>query len=405
MTANAPAPRTRLVGTIDISLPLRWQLVGGLIGGLVMMALVFASTVQFSKTIDTPAVLTPEGGILRLTSARPGWVKSIFVKEGQKVAAGAPIAAISSETADQAGRITQRLVLNSFDAQTRVLARQIASSTTALQATLQSLEARGAGLRSRLAGIEGRLRLQEKLIAGARTEFERAAEIASRGFVSRREIAEREDVLSIREQQLAQISEERASVLADLSELDAERRRLKASAKSDADRVLIGEIELDRARAVAGADDGQLIIAPLDGEIAALHVVRGQPVSAGEAVSQMVPVGGRLVAHLRIPIGAAGFVATGQEVRLALDAYPFERFGMLPGRIVSISSAPLPHLGGARQEAPEYGAVAIVASQGLRLNGRILPVRAGMTATARIVTERRSLAGWLLKPGLAAITQ
>ena len=86
-------------------------------------------------------------------------------------------------------------------------------------------------------------------------------------------------------------------------------------------------------------------------------------------------------------------------MRLAVDAFPYQRFGTVRARIVR-------HLLGRRSRAPTAdGAVVPVYLVTAELDepcvtafGRRQQLLPGMTLTARIVTEQQSLLEWLFEP-------
>jgi membrane fusion protein len=111
----------------------------------------------------------------------------------------------------------------------------------------------------------------------------------------------------------------------------------------------------------------------------------------------VVPSGAHLQATLYVPTRAIGFVQSGQEVRLQVDAFAYSHFGTISGKVSQISAAPIVRTGVNGQAEPVYLVTATLnsASPALR-DGRKL--RSGMTLTASIITERRSLAEWLFEP-------
>jgi membrane fusion protein len=111
----------------------------------------------------------------------------------------------------------------------------------------------------------------------------------------------------------------------------------------------------------------------------------------------IVPAGGRTRVELYVPTSAAGFLRSGQDVRLAVDAFPYEQFGTVDARITYIANAPV-----ARQTVagviPTYLVNAELTEPFVRAFGRKQPLVAGMTLAARIITRRQTLLEWLFQP-------
>ena len=115
-----------------------------------------------------------------------------------------------------------------------------------------------------------------------------------------------------------------------------------------------------------------------------------------------MPVGGKLEAELLTPSRAVGFIEPGQEVQLQLQAFPYQRFGVLRGIIKSISSTVLgpprsPSPGLSIQE-PVFRVRVALSRDIMEAYGKIYPLQPGMLLSADIVFDRRTLLQWLFDP-------
>jgi membrane fusion protein len=115
--------------------------------------------------------------------------------------------------------------------------------------------------------------------------------------------------------------------------------------------VQAGRAQLERAIAAVEQEQREnearrriVLAAPREGTIGALNVHAGQWALPGQTLATLLPHdGGRsspLQAHLYAASRTAGFMKAGQRVRLRFDAYPYQRFGMGEGLIVSLSHTP-----------------------------------------------------------------
>lgn len=103
-----------------------------------------------------------------------------------------------------------------------------------------------------------------------------------------------------------------------------------------------------------------------------------------------------LHAELWAPGDAIGEVMPGMRVALRYRAFPFRRYGVQSGHVVSVSrAAPPPDVvlprSGMTADAPAYRVVVALDPQTDRASGRALPLRAGMTVDADLMLERRRL--------------
>ena len=113
----------------------------------------------------------------------------------------------------------------------------------------------------------------------------------------------------------------------------------------------------------------------------------------------IVPSADGLEVEARILNKDAGFVHEGQPVAVKLEAFPFTRYGTVPGVVKHISRDAVPN--------QKQGSVYIVTIQlergSIRIDNRDIPLTSGLSATADIRTGSRRIISYLLSP-LQSIT-
>ena len=114
------------------------------------------------------------------------------------------------------------------------------------------------------------------------------------------------------------------------------------------------------------------------------------------------PAGSALVAQLLVPVHAAGFLRRGLELAMRYDAFPHQKYGLQEGRILQVAdSATLPtdyvQLPIAIT-SPIFRVTAQLRRATLKAGGEEITLRSGMTFSADVILERRSLLQWLLDP-------
>lgn len=139
----------------------------------------------------------------------------------------------------------------------------------------------------------------------------------------------------------------------------------------------------------------QRLVSPVDGTVAqlAVHTIGGV-VEPAKPIMVIVPKGGNLVAEVKLLNRDAGFVRAGQNVAVKLEAFPFTRFGTVPGHVETISS-----------DAVEDERLGLVYAARIRLDrasidrgDRVVPLTPGMAVTADIRTGGRSIMSYLISP-------
>ncbi len=134
-----------------------------------------------------------------------------------------------------------------------------------------------------------------------------------------------------------------------------------------------------------------LMVAPAAGRLNYLSVWSNlQEVRPGDAVFSIIPEDpGGLHTRLTVPFRGAGKVRPGQRVNIKLDGYPFMEFGMVEGRIHSVSGAPVEN---------GFPAVVTLTNGAITSFGRELEVIRQLPGTAEIATDEMSLLERFVSP-------
>lgn len=387
-----------LHGEVQLTLPLSWQLVGGLMFAIAAAGLFFLVVASYSRIETVKGIITPEGGVAQIVPTRAGTISSLPISAGDEVKRGSPLAIIKTDENSASGMASSTQILQSLGAQENDLQsqeRQIAASAAAERMQLQ---ARISGLKLDLANIGDRIAVQQELVDSARQELELAQGIAERGFISQNDIRRRRETWLTRKQTLTQLEQSLANQQSAIHEATAAMQQSRASTGAQLAALASQRSEIAQRRTNAEVSGAYRLEAPLDGTVTALTARVGQSVSPQEPIMAMVPTSSELRAELYIPTAAIGFIEVGQDVALALDAFPYQRFGTVPARITSIATAPVRQTDSRGNLTPVFIVTAVLRDDRVNAHGKQRKLIAGMTLTALITTEEQSLLEWLFEP-------
>jgi len=131
----------------------------------------------------------------------------------------------------------------------------------------------------------------------------------------------------------------------------------------------------------------QALVAPKEGVVFDLQpAAAGYVVNSERPILKIVPTD-NLVARVFVPNKDIGFLKPKQQVKVRVDAFPYNEFGELEGRIKSIGSDVLEP-----DEQFNYYRFPVTVdliSKGLEYKGRMLPLVSGMSVSANIVLRQR----------------
>lgn len=371
--------------------------------------------------------LIPADNVKLVQPAEAGVVRAILVRDGQRVRKGQPLIeldpTVSAAEAEQAVRALEaaeldaarsRAILSGLDGKGLAF---VAPKGTPADVARTQLALAGSQLAQILAGASGRSADQraasaargEALLTAAKLgetlplldeQIEANEKLLAKGYVSKLKVIEmrRQRLAAARDRDIALETANRAAAQVSAAgsgaaegKAEARARILSELAKSEAE-VRQRREELTKARQ---RSRHQSLLAPVDGFVAqlAVHTVGGV-LEPAKPVMVIVPEGGSLVVEAKLLNKDAGFVSVGQEVAVKLEAFPFTRYGTVPGTIESVSS-----------DAVEDEKLGLVYTARVRL-GRdtinrgdtVVQLTPGLSATADIKTGKRSILSYLLSP-------
>ncbi|MEY4910473.1 MAG: hypothetical protein RL761_136, partial [Pseudomonadota bacterium] len=148
-----------------------------------------------------------------------------------------------------------------------------------------------------------------------------------------------------------------------------------------------------------------VVTAPADGQITLLQAELGQSVELGRPLVQLVPQNNQLTVRLYAPSKAAGFVQVGAPVLLRFDAFPYQKYGQLTGKVLSVSKAAVSaaDIQGYTPRAdvagePLFAITVSLPEQMLGDGAQKLQLQSGMRVEADLLHETRRLYEWILEP-------
>ena len=202
---------------------------------------------------------------------------------------------------------------------------------------------------------------------------------------------------------LAAALKESERLQAELAQKQAQEQRTALEAQQ---RIKQLELEITQLRGRIKDTENQLtsakarlkqrfLHAPVDGVVLSLNVQNtGKFVQSGQTIAEIAPQDAPLVLSATIPGRDAGFIEVGMPVKMKLDAYPYQDYGIIAGEVTSISAdAEIdPTIGAVYRVEISLEKDYVIEEQ------QQVEFKAGQTASADIVIRRRRIADILLEP-------
>jgi len=371
-------------------------LVGALLG--------FLATCDYARKETAVGFLSPTLGVARVFPPRAGLVVAVHVAEGQDVPAGAPLITVQVGGSNDHGGDVDESVLQALAHQRDALVEQIAQQRARGDDESRRLRDRIEGLGAEMAAQERELAVQQARSKLAEEQVTAVRDLVGQGFISVVEFKRRQDNYLAQRQSEASLAEQIAARRGEAAQQGHILDELPGDIAAKVSTLQASVAELDGRLAETEGRRGYMIRAPIAGRVSALQARVG--LAADPAIPQLaiVPSGSALRAELLVPAKAIGFVEPGDRVRLAYDAFPFQRFGFHGGHVETVSRTllrPAEVVGPIVLNEPSYRVTVVLDRQDITAFGRDFPLGADMALRADIVFDRRSLMKWLLEPVLS----
>ncbi|MCA3719275.1 MAG: HlyD family efflux transporter periplasmic adaptor subunit [Brevundimonas sp.] len=399
------AKRRRLWGEVRLAQPpslTAWTAVSVAVCVALMLALALG---RYTRKETVQGFLAPEAGIVQVRPVQAGRIARVLVTEGAAVVEGAPLIEFTSDIASTGQGPMLDMQLAEAERQEAALAERTSAVSEGYDGERRRLLEQ-IGAQERLRGIlQAQRQVQAEGLALSEVDADRLAGLQAQGFAPNSEVERRRrSVLS-----------ERAA-LADLdtriSQTEASIAELRSQAAAIPARAAAAMAELDtegstfaQRRSELALARGHVLRAPITGTVSGLQARPGMTPAAELPLLSISPAGSELEAHLLVPTRAAGFLKTGQNVRVQVEAFPFQRFGFVEGQIRAITITvvrPGEALYPITPAEPVYEIRVSLSRDYVDAYGERRQLRPGMLLRADIPIDSRRLWQQLFDPLIAA---
>jgi hemolysin D len=394
--------------------------------------------------------IVPAGRTKTIQPLDSGVVRAIRVQDGQKVRAGDVLieidTTISAAERDRlraenlramldASRLKAAVTLDgdpaarfappegATDAQTALQRKLLVNQVDEIRAKLSDLDheiAQNAGNRDAVASTIAKL--TQSIPYLARRASARKG-LLEKGYGSQLDyLATKQDL--IEHQQELQVQKGR---LAEAEAAVAAHRAQRQQAENEYRRDILRELaeaeqkaEGTRQQLVQAAQKYRLqtLTAPVDGTVQQLAVhTEGGVVTPAQALMSIVPAGTRLEIEAMVSNKDIGFVHEGEDAEIKIDTFDFTRYGLMRGRVQSVSQDAIARERPARQGADDqrragdetqdsqpagqelvYATRVSLNAARMQVDDRLVSLTPGMAVTVEIKTGSRRIIRYLLSP-------
>ncbi|MDP3674864.1 MAG: HlyD family type I secretion periplasmic adaptor subunit [Novosphingobium sp.] len=386
----------------------------------ILVLIMWAAVARVDEITRGMGKVIPSSKVQLVQAAEPATVAGIMVRAGQTVKRGQLLVRLDdSQSASALGQLeteNQRLAARAA----RLQNEGTGGANGALNADEAALSAvRQATARSRQSALASAVEQRRRDLSEgqattaalansarlAQDQVNMLAPLAAKGIVpqtdllsAQRELVDVQGRLAAARQGTARASAAIQEAQAQLSEARFDFRQQALNERSEVTtKIAVNE---ESIRGAAARQNRNELRAPVAGIVNDVQVTTvGGFVNAGQKIMQIVPVGEKLLIEARVAPKDIAFIKTGDRANVKVTAYDFSIYGGLPGVVRQISADSI--YDEAEKEA--YYTVIVETDRAYIVSrGQRLPIVPGMICDVEIITGRKSVLTYLMKPVIKA---
>jgi multidrug resistance efflux pump len=354
-----------------------WLLIGSF-----LFALLIAIVMRLPETVDCRFILIPATGADPIQSPRQATISQVVVEEGQPVKAGDDLFVLRSDE------------IGGWDTLFRTLNEDLRSKQESLNRNENAYTAQ-VGIKSEeIEQAKSEVKFRENHARTSRELVTRMEKLAKQGGESeidliklKLDLAGSEKDLSVAQRTLQQITLDRERM-----EMEHARQRGEEQAEIEKLKMRIAPLKKD----LENAQHNLLKVrSPYEGVVISVDQrTAGSFVQQGQVLCQLAPKGSKPRARMMLNEAGLPRLAVAQRVRYFFEAFPYQRYGTITGRVDLISPSAVTTTEGSRFVALGSLDRYEIFSRA----GQALPLRVGMKGNAHIIVGSRTLIEYAFEP-------
>jgi len=398
---------------------------------VVIMAVIFLAGVLWMAWAEIDVVVRGNGKVIPsrqvqlIQSLEGGLVSEILVREGEVVDANQPLLKIS-DVAFSGSFEENRLLFFELSAKSARLKAEADNTDFVLDKELQRVapdlvaseesffKTNRQQLLETLSIYEEQVRQQQSALEESQSKQRQLTksldllrqEISIKEPLMQRRIISEVDFIQLKQREAelegeldgVSISLPRIRSMVEESRLKLEQSHLefRNKAKRELNEVLAEMSRISEAQnALQDRVSRTVLRSPVKGVVKQLNAnTVGGVVAPGSNVLEIVPIGDDLLIEVRIKPADIANITVGQMTRLKFTAYDFAIHGSVKGKVSFVSADTITN-----EDGDSYFIARVIPEKSyLGHQSRPLPIKVGMTSEADIITSKKTILEYLLKP-------
>lgn len=374
----------------------------------ILLFCIFLFFSKYTRRIDVSGEVITYPHAINVYAAQQGFVVERYVQVGDIVKPGTPLYRINVSTQTMTGNVNT--------SSREAIKKQITNIEKIIDALIINKKETLENLNNQLSEYSKNIKETQKMIASAREGVRKMQQSMSsyekyrqEGLITNDQLNNQRYLFYQQQSGYQSLSSQGIQEKIQISQL---RSQLITRAAEFDNNILENEhqkIQLHRSLIENEAGGDIIVNAQSSGRVESLSVTTGQMVSSGSSLAQIRPVD-KINYYLIVwlPNSSLPYVKKGDGVNIRYDAFPSEKFGQFPGKVLSISSVPA-----AQEEISKYRSApagnniavdnyykALIELKDISISDRDnnMMISPGLKAKIVVFLDTRRLYEWMFQP-------
>lgn len=374
-----------------------------------LLALILTLTFcNYTQRIDVRGEVITLPHSINVFAPQQGFVVKKYVNIGDTIEKGSPLYELDVSRSTVNGNVT--------DAMTAVITEKISNAEEIIEKTLANKNKTLEALNTQVNQYSASLKETNKMLTNADIGLKKMKDNLSSYDQYLKQGLITKDQYNYQHSLYFQQQSTYQSLISQRMQLESQLTQLKSdivTKAADFDNQISNQKnqinDYKNQRVESNANGNLVIKATSDGKIESVAVTVGQMVDKGSSLAQIKPTNNvEFFLILWLPNNAIPYVKIGDTVNIRYDAFPADKFGQFPGKIISISSVPASRQemaeytnvasGPNQQELALYKAIIKIENNKFIYKDQTLELSNGLKAQAIVFLEERPLYMWMFTP-------
>src|SRR5215831_14810644 len=354
-----------------------WVLIGAF-----LFSLLVAIVLRLPESVHCRFILIPATGADPIQSPRQAIISHVAVEEGQPVKAGEELFVLRSDE------------IRGWDTQLRTLTEDLRTKEGGLTRSESAYAAQLGIKNAEIEQAKSEVKFRENHVSASRDLVTRMEKLAKVGGTSEIDLVKLKLDLAGSEKDLSVAQRTLQQVNLDRERMETEHARQQGEQRAEIEKLKlrINALKID----LENTNQNLLTIrSPYEGVITSLdYRTIGSVVQQGQVLCQLAPKDVKPKARMTLNDAGLARLAVAQRVRYFFEAFPYQRYGAVSGKLDWVSPSAVTTPDGAHF----VGLGSLDRYEISPRAGQGLPLRVGMKGEARIIVGGRTLIEYAFEP-------